>query len=113
MEMDDRESLLRQDGLLIGIAGLALLSGMHFSPYFDPAFLLVRFFGPSFFITSPLLLYYFTSLLLATTALMLGGIPAAIFERMTGRTESDAVSLCVWLGCVGVIALPALVYAHT
>jgi hypothetical protein len=32
---------------------------------------------------------------------------------VTGRTQSDAVSLCVWLGCVGVIALPALVYAHT
>jgi hypothetical protein len=113
MQMDERESLLRQDGLLIGIAGFALLSGMHFSPYFDPAFLLVRFFGPGFFISSPLLLYYFTSLLLATTALMLGGIPAAIFERVTGRTQSDATSLCIWLAGVGIIALPALVFAHS
>ena len=35
---DDREKLIRQDGLLIGIAGASLLSGMHFSPFFDPAF---------------------------------------------------------------------------
>lgn len=107
MQMDERESLLRQDGLLIGIAALALISGMHFSPYFDPAFLLVRFFAPAFFISTPLLLYYFTSLLLATTALIIAGIPAAIFERVTGRTQSDAKSLGVWLVGLGVIAFPA------
>jgi hypothetical protein len=106
--MDEREAILRQDGLYIGIAVLALLSGMHFSPYFDPAFLLVRFFAPAFFVSSPLLLYYFTSLILATTALILGGIPAALFERTTGRTQSDATSLCIWMAGVGLIALPAL-----
>jgi hypothetical protein len=108
--MDDRETILRQDGLYIGIAGLALLSGMHFSPYFDPAFLLIRFFAPAFFVSSPLLLFYFTSLILSTTALILGGIPAALFERMTGRTQSDAASLCIWMASVGLIALPAILY---
>jgi len=105
----DRESLLRQDGFLVGIAGLSLVSGMHFSPYFDPAFLLVKFFGPAFFLSTPILLFYFTSLLVSTTALILGGIPAAIFERATGRTRSDAMSLGIWLAGVGVIAFPALV----
>jgi hypothetical protein len=107
-EQVDREALLRQDGFLIGIAGLALLSGMHFSPYFDPAFLLVKFFGPAFFISTPVLLFYFTSLLLSTTALIVGGIPAAIFERVTGRTRSDAMSLGIWLLGVAIIAFPAL-----
>jgi hypothetical protein len=107
-EMDEREFLVRQDGLLIGIAALALLSGMHFSPYFDPAFLLVRFFGPALFISTPLLLYYLTSLLLATTALILGGIPAALFERFTGRTRSDPTSLAVWLVGVGILAAPSM-----
>ncbi len=110
-EQVDRETLLQQDGFLIGIAGLSLLSGMHFSPYFDPAFLLVKFFGPAFFVTTPLLLFYFTSLILSTTALIIGGIPAAIFERATGRTRSDAVSLGIWLVGVGIIAFPALVYS--
>jgi len=108
MVMDEREEILRHDGLFIGIAGLALLSGMHFSPYFDPAFLLVRFFAPAFFVSSPLLLFYFTSLILSTTALILGGIPAALFERWTGRTRSDTASLCLWMAGVGLIALPAL-----
>jgi hypothetical protein len=106
--MEDRETILRQDGLLVGIAGLSLLSGMHFSPYFDPAFILVQYFGPAFFISSPLLLFYFTSLLISATALVIGGVPDAIFERMTGRSRSDAVSLTIWLVAVGLIALPAL-----
>ncbi|HVL73775.1 MAG TPA: hypothetical protein VM434_18040 [Beijerinckiaceae bacterium] len=107
--MDEREQTLRHDGLLVGIAGLALLSGMHFSPYFDPAFLLVKFFGPAFFVGSPLVLFYFTSLLVSTTALILAGVPAAIFERVTGRKESDWASLTVWLAGTALIAMPALV----
>lgn len=106
--MDQRESLVRQDGLIVGIAALAVLCGMHFSPYFDPAYILVKFFGPSLFISSPLLLFYFTSLLLSTTALIVAGVPAAIFERVTGREQSDPVSLGIWLAGLVVIALPAL-----
>ena len=53
--MEQREDIVRQDGLLVGIAGLSLLCGMHFSPYFDPAFILVKFFGPAFFVGSPLI----------------------------------------------------------
>lgn len=106
--VDDRERILRQDGMLVGIAGLALMCGMHFSPYFDPAFILVKFFGPAFFISSPLLLFYFTSLLVSTSALIIAGVPAAIFERVTGRTQSDAWSLGIWLAGVAALAFPAL-----
>ncbi len=109
--MEQREDLVRRDGLLVGIAGLSLLCGMHFSPYFDPAFLLVKFFGPAFFVGSPLLLFYFTSLLVSVTALILAGVPAAIFERMTGRTRSDAVSLGIWLGGLVLLAIPVLTRA--
>ena len=79
---DDRETLIRQDGLLIGIAGASLLSGMHFSPLFDPAFVLVKFLiAPAFFISSPLLLFYFTSLLVSVSCLIVAGVPAALYER--------------------------------
>jgi hypothetical protein len=109
--MEQREDLVRRDGLLVGIAGLSLLCGMHFSPYFDPAFLLVKFFGPAFFVGSPLILFYFTSLLVSTTALVLAGVPAAIFERVTGRERSDAVSLGIWLGGLLLLAIPVLARA--
>ncbi len=107
-EMEQREELLRRDGLLIAIAGFSLLNGMHFSPFFDPAFILLRPFAPGFFITSPLLLFYFTALLLSTVTLILGGVPAAIFEHATGRKMSDFRSLSVWAVSCGVLALPTI-----
>lgn len=107
---DDREKLVRQDGLLIGIAGASLLSGMHFSPFFDPAFIVVKFLiAPTFFISSPLLLYYFTSLLVSVSCLIIAGAVAALFERVTGRRESDAVSLGVWLAGLLVLAVPVFI----
>jgi hypothetical protein len=96
-DLDHREALLKRDGMLIGIAGASLVNGMHFSPMFDPAYLLLRFFAPGFLISSPLLMFYFTSLLLSAATLVITGIPAALFERMTGRRESDTTSLAIWL----------------
>jgi hypothetical protein len=96
---------------LVGIVGFALANGMHFSPLFDPAFLLLRPFAPALFISSPLLLFYFTSLVLATATLMLAGIPAAIYERLTGRSDSNEVSLWIWLAGTALLALPAVLNA--
>lgn len=108
-ESDDRETILRQDGLLIGIALFSVVCGMQFSPYVDWAFIPVTIIlGPAFLGTSPLLVFYFTSILVSATALVIGGIPAALFERLTGRERSDATSLAIWLAGVAIVALPAL-----
>jgi hypothetical protein len=107
-DLEQRTAALRQDGLLVGIAGFSLLSGMHFSPYFEPAFILVKFFGPAFFVNSTLLLLYFTSLLVSLSALVIAGVPAALFERLTGRRQSDAVSLGIWCAGCALIAMPSL-----
>ena len=109
-DLDEREALLKRDGMLIGIAGLSLLSGMHFSPLFDPAFLLLRVFAPGFLATSPLLMFYFTSLLLSASVLVISGIPAALFERFTGRKDSDGTSLGIWLGTLAVVGGWTLLY---
>jgi hypothetical protein len=103
---DKREELLRRDGLLIGVALLSLMSGMHFSPYFDIAFILFKPIAAGLFITSPLLSFYFTSLLLGIAALAISGIPAALYERMTGRSETDSRSLLIWLVGAGILAIP-------
>jgi hypothetical protein len=107
-DLDQRAELLKRDGMLIGIAALSLLNGMHFSPLFDPAFLVFRAFAPGFFVNSPLLLFYFTSLLLSASTLILTGVPAALFERFTGRRESDAVSLGIWMGTAAILAIYTL-----
>lgn len=104
----DREVAARRDGLLVGIAGFALLGGMHFSPYFDPVYVLLRPFTPTLIVSSPLLTFYFTSLFIAISTVILAGIPAALFERVTGRQVSDGYSLGIWFIGVMLFAAPVL-----
>lgn len=109
MDEQDRLDLMQRDGLLVGIASFSLLSGMHFSQFFDPAFILVSVIvAPTFFISSKLLLFYFTSLFVALAALVVAGLPAALFERVTGRQTSDVKSLAIWLVGTMLIAAYAL-----
>ena len=49
-----------------------------------------------------------SSLLTATVAIMLGGIPAALYEHVTGQKESNVTALWIWLVGVAVISLPAI-----
>jgi hypothetical protein len=102
----EREEAMRHDGLLVGIAGLGLVNGLHTSPFFDAVFILLRPFAPVFF-ASPVVIFYLTSLLLATFTIMLAGIPAAIYERANGLTRSDQTSLSIWLGALALLSLPS------
>lgn len=105
---DQRENTLRKDGLYIGIAALSLLNGMHFSPYFDPVFILAKPFAPAFFVNSPLLMFYLTSLLLSAMTLVIGGVPAAIYERARSLRQSTPESLWIWLGGILLLTLPTI-----
>lgn len=105
---DDREDILRRDGITIAIAGISLLNGMHFSAYFDPVFILMKQFAPGFFITSPLLIFYFTSLFISALTLAIGGIPAAIYERGKSLETSNATSMWIWLGGILLLTIPTL-----
>ncbi len=109
--MDEREKALKQDGWLIGVVGMGMLCGMHFSPYFDPAFFVFKLFAPSFFLSSPILLFYFISLLVSTLAIAIGGIPAAIYERGKGLQTSSPTSMMIWFLGVALLALPSLLKA--
>lgn len=107
-DMDRRETLLKQDGYFIGIASLSLLNGMHFSPYFS--FVAIPF-GPilrEYGITSPVITFYLASLIVAVGSVIVSGIPVAIFERLTGRSESDSTSMALWLGVIALITIPSL-----
>jgi hypothetical protein len=107
-DFDKREALLRQDGFLIGIATLSLLNGMDFSPYSEPGLVLMKPLLFAFGITSPLLIFYFTSLILSLITLILAGVPAALFERASGRQTSDGTSMLIWFISIAIITLPTL-----
>ncbi|MEZ5926290.1 MAG: hypothetical protein R3D57_18115 [Hyphomicrobiaceae bacterium] len=107
----ERADALKRDGLLIGTAALSLLNGMHFSPFFDYGYILLKPIATGLLITSPLLSFYLTSLLLAASTLALAGVPAALFERWSGRRSTDATSLMVWLVAAAVLSFPSLLGA--
>ena len=65
--------------------------------------------GPAFFATSISILFFFASILLATLTIMVAGVPAALYERATGASDSTQVSMWIWLACSGVLTLPAII----
>lgn len=108
MEEPDRLTTMQRDVMLMVIAGLSLLNGMHLSPYFDPVFLLLRPFAASFLVSSHLVLLYLTSLFISILTVAIGGIPAAIHERMRGHETSTPGSLKIWAAGVAVVTAPTL-----
>ncbi len=50
----------------------------------------------------------FASLMVSTATVILGGIPAAIYERLTGASNSNDVSLWIWLAGTAILTLPAI-----
>jgi hypothetical protein len=47
--------------------------------------------------------------MVSTATIILGGIPAAIYEHLVGaKDDSTEVSLWVWLAGTGILTLPAM-----
>jgi len=92
----------------IGIAFFGMINGL-----FNQVWLLFALIyteqlaGPLFFGSMSLTLM-FASLMVSTATLILGGIPAAIYERVQGiKEDSSEVSLWIWLAGTAILALPA------
>jgi hypothetical protein len=91
----------------VGIAFFGMINGM-FSPLRMDSFLFT-----STFLSAPLfgsqgLIFYVSSLMLSTATVILGGIPAAIYERFVGaQQDSTEASLWIWLAGTAILTLPA------
>ena len=93
----------------IGIAFFGMINGL-----FNQLWLLLALIytqqmaGPLFFGSVPLTLM-FSSLMVSTATVIIGGIPAAIYERLKGiEDDSSEVSLWIWLAGTGILAIPAI-----
>jgi hypothetical protein len=94
----------------VAIAFFGMLNGI---PFFHPMYIVAFGYSvqlmaePLFGSTS--LIAYFASLMLSTAIVILGGIPAAIYERFIGaKDDSTEVSLWIWLAGTAILTLPAL-----
>jgi hypothetical protein len=92
---------------LYGLLGLAILNGV-FSPLTFLVFLLRGLWYPFFLPNSVAFVFLFSSLITSTFLLMIAGVPAALYERFSGKNRTDLVSLWIWVSALAILTLPAL-----
>ena len=69
----------------------------------------VQVLAPALLFGSVSLTLMFSSLMVSTATIILGGIPAAIYERSIGaKDDSTVASLWIWLAGTGILTLPAI-----
>ncbi len=99
------------NGLLLAAAGsVALTNGLHSSPLFDAVLFLLRPAVPSL-LAEPRVLFHVTPVFIVAITLLLAGVPAAIYERIRGNSESTAISMGIWLAGTLLLAVPGILGA--
>ena len=102
------QALLRRDVPLAATVAIAVVNGMPLTSLYDSvSYVLYLFTRGSAFIDQDVL-EYLTTLAISAMTLLLGAIPAALYERLRGLKESTPVSLGIWLVATSLIALPSL-----
>jgi hypothetical protein len=93
----------------VGIAFFGMINGLFNQVALLFALLHVQVLAPALLFGSVSLTLMFSSLMVSTATIILGGIPAAIYERFIGaKDDSTVVSLWVWLAATGLLTLPAM-----
>ena len=92
----------------IGIAFFGMINGV-FNPLIVFAYVWAKVFMSYPLFEVEALIFYFASLMLSTATIILGGIPAAIYERFAGiEGDSTITSLWIWLAGTAILTIPAI-----
>ena len=92
----------------IAIAFFGTINGLFNQTALLFALIHMQILAPALLFGSISLTLLFSSLMVSTATIILGGIPAAIYERLTGATEdSTEASLWIWLAGTALLTLPA------
>src|SRR4026208_49891 len=93
----------------IGIAFFGVVNGLFNQLALLFALIHVQILAPALLFGSVGLTLMFSSLMVSTATIILGGIPAALYERYVGaKDDSSEVSLWIWLAGTALLALPAI-----
>ena len=93
----------------VAIAFFGMINGLFNQTALLFALIHVQILAPALLFGSVPLTLLFSSLMVSTATIILGGIPAAIYERITGAKEdSTEASLWIWLAGAGILTLPAM-----
>ena len=93
----------------VGIAFFGMINGLFNQLALLFALIHVQILAPALLFDNVSLTLMMSSLMVSTATIILAGIPAAIYERVTG-TEDDSTptSLWIWLAGTGILTLPAM-----
>jgi hypothetical protein len=93
----------------IGIAAFGVINGMFNQLFLLFALIHVQVLAPALLFGSVGLTLLFSSLMVSTATIIVGGIPAALYERFAGAKEdSTVISLWIWLAGTAILTVPAL-----
>ena len=100
------------NGIFIAVLAASLANGL-ISPLLPIVYVLMPAWAPHVFlgmreiVILPEILFYLSSLIVATGTLLFGGVPAALYERLLGGEPESLVAMYVWLAGVLLLTLPA------
>jgi len=93
----------------IGIAFFGMINGIFNQLSLIFTLLYVQLLAGPLLFGSLSLTLMFASLMISTATIILGGIPAAIYERFAGAKEDSTVtSLWMWLAGTAILTIPAI-----
>jgi len=93
----------------VGIAFFGMINGLFNQALVPFAFLFATVLAPGLLFGNESLTLLFASLMASTATIIVGGIPAALYERFAGlKEDSNDVSLWIWLAGCGILCLPAI-----
>ena len=93
----------------IGIAFFGMINGLFNQVWLLYALIHAQILAPALLFGSTGLTLMFASLMVSTATVILGGIPAALYERYAGITDdSNVVSLWIWLAGTACLTIPAI-----
>jgi hypothetical protein len=92
----------------VGIAFFGMINGLFNQLFLLFALIHVQILAPALLFGSVPLTLMFSSLMVSTATIIVGGIPAALYERYVGaREDSTEGSLWIWLAGTAILTIPA------
>jgi hypothetical protein len=93
----------------MAIAFFGMINGLFNQTWLLFSVIHMQILAPALLFGSVSLTLLFASLMVSTATIVLGGIPAAIYEHVIGAKEdSTEASLWIWLAATGLLTLPAM-----
>jgi hypothetical protein len=94
-------------GLFFSVLAIAAINGW-ISPMLPAVYVFAPIWLPELFPKDALVIFYGATMIVSVSTLLIAGVPAAIFEGLTKRQETDRPALLIWLGGVALLTAPGV-----